>query len=943
MGKSNKRPASLKSSRDPEGGVPHQRVHPLDAIFEPASVAVIGATEAASSVGRAIMENLGCFKRPVYPVNPKRASILGRKAYPTVTDLPAVPDVAIIATPAPTVPGIIRDCAKMGVPGAVILSAGFKEVGEEGRQLEREIMKSARAGQMRIVGPNCLGVMTPHQEFNATFAAGMAQRGHVAFISQSGALCTAILDWSFKENVGFSSFISIGSMMDVGWGDLIGYLGDDPQTRSIVMYMESIGDAQGFLSAAREVASTKPIIVIKVGRTAAAAQAAASHTGSLTGSDEVLDAAFRRAGVLRVQTIGELFQMADLLAKQPRPRGPRLSIVTNAGGPAALSTDMLISNGGQLAKLAPETLQSLNEFLPAAWSHGNPVDILGDASADRYIRAVELAANDPGSDGLLVILTPQKMTENNATARKLAEMPRPEGKPLLASWMGGRSGEVGEEVMSAAGIPVYRYPDTAARSFALMWRYSDNLRVLYECPTVVDPNEVKAVSHSSLDDDDPVGHSLKSRPAADKIVQRVRKTHRRILTEYESKQVLAAYDIPIVETRITPTEDEAVAAAHELGFPVVLKLWSETITHKTDVGGVQLNLRTERGVRRAWRNIKKAVTAKAGAEHFLGATVQPMVSLEGYELIVGSSIDPQFGPVMLFGAGGQLVEVFKDRALGLPPLNLNLARRLIEQTKVYTALQGTRGRLPVDLHGLQRLLVRFSHLLVEQPWIAEIDINPLLASPEGFVALDARVVLHETATPEHELPRPAIRPYPTQYIASWKLKSGVPVAVRPIRPEDEPLMVRFHGTLSERSVYQRYFFPLKLEQRIAHERLARLCFIDYDREMALIAVGPDPESGRRQIFGVGRLSKVPGLREAEFALLLSDRWQGQGIGTRLLEMLVQVGRDEGLERIFADILRDNHDMQDLCRRAGFNVTFPTGTSVCHAEIVLKNASRRNAG
>ena len=877
----------------------------LDPIFSPQTVAIIGATETVGSVGRTVVENLqkGGFKGTIYPVNPKRPGILGLKAYPDIKSLPEAPDLAVIITPPATVPGIVRDCADFGVRGVIIISAGFKEVGAAGVELERQILAEAQRGNIRIVGPNCLGVMVPHNHFNATFAADMARPGSVGFISQSGALCTAILDWSLKENVGFSAFVSLGSMLDVSWGDLIYHLGDDPNTKSIVIYMESIGDARGFLSAAREVALTKPIIVIKPGRTEAAARAAASHTGSLTGSDEVLQAAFQRVGVLRVEAISELFDMAEVLAKQPQPKGPRLTIVTNAGGPGVLATDMLIGSGAQLAELSPETLAALNGFLPPTWSHGNPVDIIGDAKPELYAKTVETVAKDPQTDGLLVILTPQAMTDPVATAEQLKPFAHITDKPIIASWMGAGSVEQGEDILNAAQIPTFKYPDRAAKSFYYMWRYSENLRALYETPAASPEDE-----HGEID-----------REKAAAIIEAVRTSGRTILTEFESKHLLATYGIPTVETHIALTENEAVKQAARLGFPVVLKLHSETITHKTDVGGVQLNLRTASAVRQAWKAIEGSVVRKAGREHFGGVTVQPMIKLDGYETIVGSSVDPQFGPVLLFGTGGQLVEVFQDRALALPPLNATLARRMIERTKIYTALKGVRGRKATNLLALEQLLVRFSQLIVEQPWIAELDINPLLVSSERIFALDARVVLHDPRTPADQLPHPAIRPYPVQYVLPWRLKNKTPIVIRPIKPEDEPLMVKFHGTLSEESVYHRYFSALKLSQRITHERLTKICFNDYDREIALVAELPAPKGEEKKILGVGRLSKLRGVNEGEFAVLISDDYQEQGLGTELLKRLVQIGRDEKLDQVTGQILLDNHAMQHICRTVGFKV------------------------
>ena len=901
------------------GGETENRL-PLDAIFAPRTVAVIGASEKQGSVGRAVLWNLisNPFGGTVYPINSNRPNVLGIKAYKDIKSVPDPVDLAVVVTPAATVPGVISECVDAGVTGAIVISAGFKESGPEGARLEQELLKEARRGRMRIIGPNCVGVMRPYSGMNATFAAQTARPGSVGFISQSDALCTAILDWSLRAHVGFSAFVSIGSMLDVGWGDLIDYLGDDPYTKSIVIYMESIGDARSFLSASREVALAKPIIVIKAGRTEAAAKAAASHTGSLTGSDEVLDAAFRRVGVLRVNSISELFNMAEVLSKQPRPKGPRLAILTNAGGPGVLATDALIEDKGELAPLSAETMAALDAILPAAWSHSNPIDILGDADPKRYASSLEITAKDPNIDGLLTILTPQAMIDPTATAEDLRQHAKISGKPVLASWMGGEAVEAGQQILNQAGIPSYEYPDTAAHVFTLMWGSSYNLQGLYETPNGPVDSET----------------ATNARECAEAIIAAVRRQGRTVLTEPESKQLLAAYGIPTVKTVVAETLDAAVAAAENLGYPIVLKIHSETITHKTDVGGVQLNLRDADAVRAAFRAIERSVCQRAGAEHFQGVSVQPMIKLDGYELIIGSSLDPQFGPVLLFGIGGQLVEVFKDRSLALPPLNTTLAQRMMEHTKIYTALRGVRGRRPVDIAALERLMVRFSHLVVEQKWIKEVDINPLLASPERLLALDARVIVHGLDVRACDLPRPAIRPYPTQYITTWTDKDGTQVVIRPIGPEDEPLLVKFHGTLSERSVSLRYFHAMKLTARVAHERLVRICFTDYDREMALVADGKNPETGEHEIRGVGRLSKVRGTDDAEFALVVSDPYQGLGLGTELLSRLLQVSRDENINRIFGDILPENAEMQRICEKLGFKKTYSVNESLIRVETDL---------
>ena len=873
----------------------------LHAIFAPTRVAVVGASEKEGSVGRAVFWNLitNPFGGTVFPVNPKRASVLGVKAYPSLSSLPEPVDLVVVVTPAAAVPAVIAESVRTGVGGAIVLSAGFKETGAAGAELERQMLAEARRGHLRIIGPNCLGVMNPQNGLNATFASAMARPGTIAFLSQSGALCTAVLDWSLREAVGFSLFVSMGSMLDVDWGDMILHVGDDPRTRAVLIYMESIGDARSFMSAAREVAMTKPIIVIKPGRTEGAARAAASHTGALAGQDDVLEAAFRRSGVLRVSSIAELFYAAESLAKQPRPRGPRLAIVTNAGGPAVLAADALLLLGGQLAELSADTLAKLDGVLPSAWSHGNPVDILGDADPGRYARAVELVAADPNSDGLLVILTPQAMTDPTRTAEDLKPYAQVAGKPLLASWMGGADVAAGESILNRAGIPTFPYPDTAARMFTSMWRYSDNLRLLYETPMLAAEGELP----------DPA--------AAGALIGGAHRAGRVLLTEVESTQLLAAYGIPTVPTRIAGDAEAAARAAAEMGFPVVVKLHSETITHKSAVDGVKLGLADADAVRAAWRDIEEAVTRRAGPGHFLGVTVQPMVSTEGYELIVGSSIDAQFGPVLLFGAGGRLVEVLRDRALGLPPLTSTLARRMMEQTRIYQALQGVRGQPPVDLPQLEQLLVRVSQLAVEQPRIKELDINPLLASATGFVALDARVVIHPAETADADLPQPAIRAYPRQYVWSWRTRGGLDLTIRPIRPEDEPRIAEFHATLSDESVYMRYLHSIPLRQRVAHERLTRICFIDYDREMVLVAERNGSASTAPQIVGVGRLSKLHWSEEAEFALLVSDEFQQHGLGTEFLGRLLEVGRAEGLRRIVGYISAENRRMITLATKAGF--------------------------
>ena len=897
----------------------------LYSIFFPKSVAVIGATENPGTVGRTVLWNLitSPFGAPVYPVNPKRSNVLGVKAYPSIKAIGEPVELAVIVTPAGSVPALMRECVEVGVKGVIVISAGFKETGSEGAELERQVIEEARKGGIRVIGPNCLGIMNPINGLNATFATTIAKRGKVGFISQSGALCTAVLDWSLGENVGFSSFISIGSMADVGWGDLIYFLGSDPNTESIVIYMETIGDAKAFMSAAREIALSKPIILIKPGRTSAAAKAAASHTGSLTGSDDVLDIAFQRAGVLRVNNISDLFNMSDILAKQPRPKGPRMTMVTNAGGPGVLATDALIMHGGKLAELRPDTMEALNKILPFAWSHNNPVDVLGDASPERYAKAVEIVAKDPNTDGLLVVLTPQAMTDPVKTAEEIKQYANL-GKPVLSSWMGGDVSEDGRSILSKAGIPSFKYPDTAAKMFDYMWQYSQNLKSLYETPSV------SAIA----------GGVENNTQQASELIEKSYQAGKTILTEHESKQVLGAYNIPTVPTIIATSEEEAVTAAGQIGFPIVLKLHSEVLTHKTDVGGVKLNLKDAAAVKAAFGEIRSSVESKVGKDspegmpYFAGVTVQPMIKLEGYELILGSNVDPQFGPVLLFGTGGQLVEVFQDRALGLPPLNTTLARRMMEKTKIYKALKGVRGRKSVNLDALQQLMVNFSQLVAEQPLIKEIDINPVLASEEQLIALDARIVLFDINKEPEERSRLVIRPYPTQYVRKVKTKGGEDVKIRPIKPEDEPLYVKFQENLSEQSVLLRYMKPVDLKERVEHEYSMRQCFVDYDREIAIVAERLDATTKKPEIIGMARLVKVPGRTIGQLNIVIADAYQQQGIGAEFMKLLIEFAKAEKLTAVVAVILAEDKKMPALCKKHGFQVTKIGGEFVT-AELKLE--------
>jgi acetyltransferase len=887
--------------------------------MNPSSAAVIGASPTPGSVGGAVYANLRreLGERLVFAVNPKHTEIFGDVCYPTVESVPVAIDLAVITTPAATVPDIVRECGAVGIRAAIVVSAGFDECGDVGKSLTTELRKAALGAGVRVLGPNCIGLVNTHAGLNATFASAMPLPGSVAFLSQSGALGASILDWSVCEKIGLSAFFSLGSMADIGWVELLDYLCDDPRTKSIVVYMEDIGNAREFLSAAREVAFRKPVIVLKAGRHAEGARAAASHTGAMASNDDVVDAAFERCGILRVKTIAELFYMAEALSKQPRPRGSRVAIVTNAGGPAALAADALADEGGTLADLSPDTMAKLEHLLPSSWSKGNPIDVLGDASPERYCKAVKVAVNDPDVDSVLAVLTPQSMTEPTRIAEAIAALERPSDKPLIASWFGGESMADGTRILQQASIPCFPYPDTAARIAHLMYRHGESLKNLYETPQ---PFWDERALYSD-------------RVRATELIESARCSGRTLLTEYESKRLLAAYGMPVVDTRLAHTALEAVDHARKIGYPVVLKLLSDVITHKQRAGGVELDLDGDEAVTGAFSRIKDAATALGGPVAFAGVTVQPMVRKLGCELIVGTKVDPQFGPVVMFGAGGSFAEAHADYAVALPPLNSTLAYRLMRKTRIFRSVSKLAERTPALMAELERILIAFGELAVDQTSISEIEVNPLLVSEKGLLALDARAVL-AAGGPVDFVPT-AIAPYPARYVREWATKLGARVTIRPIRPEDEATLARFHNRLSDATVYHRYFSLMGLDVRVAHERLARLCFIDYNRQMALVAEYTNPQTGLPEIAGVGRLVRLHRTNDAEFALVIADLWQGQCMGTELLRGLIECARDMRIERITGEILPDNEAMQHVCRNLGFDLERDWDDGVIRASLDLR--------
>lgn len=875
---------------------------PLYSIFHPKTVAVIGATKQPGSVANKTLSTLcgSPSECKIFTVGPEEDhTVVGIQTCPSISDVPAPVDLAIVVSPPDCVADVIEQCAEAQVKGAVVISAGFEEHYRRNPAVQQKVAGILSGSRMRLIGPGAAGVINPAIGLNATCGLPMPLGGTVAFLSQSQAIGGAILEQSTTRVLGFSAFVSVGAMVNVGWGDLIDYFGSDPDTQSIVLYIESIDSARTFLSAAREVSLNKPIIVIKTGRNQAATECGAGYSDRTASDDRVLEAAFQRVGVLEVKEIDDLFSMADVLSKQPRPLGPRLMVASNSADAAGLAADSVIRTGGELAQLSPAGREELNKALGQGDDDGCGVAD-GEGSPEAYMRTIEIAAQDANCDGLLLLTVPRCLADARKATDLLLSFRKPANKPILACFMGGENAAA-QEILTRACIPTFSSTYTAARAFNYMWQYSYSLRGIYETPLL----------HSDVTE-----HELRQLAAG--IIDGARDSGRTVLTDLECNRLLAAYRIATPQVRIASTEEDAVRIASAIGFPVLLKAISELPSEQGELASMPIKLVDVDAVRRVWQLIKSTVTTKTSGNS-VTISLQPVVELDGYEFVIASKIDPQFGPVLLFGVGGKLSGVFHDRAVGLPPLNSTLARRVMEHTRIYSALQGGGGK-PVDLLALEACLVRFSQLVVEQRWIKEIEINPLVATPQSLLALNSRVVIHGPEVNEDQIPKPAIRPYPTQHVSSWTMKDGQAVTFRPIRPEDEPLMVKFHEGLSEKSVYLRYFQAVGLRQRTAHDRLTRICFIDYDREMALIAERRDPHTEERQIVALGNLLKIHGGRVGEVAVITRDDHQGKGLATEMFRRLVCVAREEKLQRVLATTMTENRAMCAVMKRLGFHLT-----------------------
>ncbi len=888
-------------------------IHNLDKIFKPKSVAVIGASKKEGTMGFFLLNSLfeSGYEGNIFPVNPNYKSIKRLKTYASILDINQSIDLAIIATPIAKVPQLIKECVERGVGGAIVISAGGKEIGDKGKQVEAEIKKEASKSDLRIIGPNCMGISSAESKLNASFTGIMPLQGKMAFVSQSGAICSSILDLSLKQSIGFSYFVSIGSMLDVDFGDMINYLGNDPHVSSIVLYIESLTNVGKFMSAARAVSRVKPIVVLKAGKSSAGARAASSHTGAMAGEDAVYNAAFKRAGIVRVNTIEELFDCAELMAMQPIPSDSNLSIITNGGGPGVMATDALSDYGLEPVQLSQETMKKLDDFLPPYWSKGNPIDILGDASPQRWKNAIEVSLSAPEINALVIIFVPQTLSNAVTVANAIAELLR--GKPhppIFAVWMGGESVEHGRHILNEVGIPTYETPERAISAFMYMYSYARNLELLQEVP----PKLTRSLEFD---------HS-----GAKEILGNIVDEDSTLLTEMESKALLKSYGIPTNQTEVASSAEEASALAQKIGYPVAMKIHSRDIIHKSDANGVKLNLRSEKDVQGAFSKIMRNAQKYDPDANLLGVTIQPMLKRPDYELILGSKLDKDFGPVILFGMGGIMTEILKDQSIALPPLNRLLARRLMGGTRVYQMLKGYRNRPAARLDLLEEILVRLSQLVTDFPEITELDINPMILAGDQAVAVDARVVIKPThiSSPHHMV----ISPYPSQYELTTTTEGGLDLFIRPIRPEDEPLMVDLFHELSSQTIYYRFFSPIK---SMSHEMLVQLTQIDYYRDMALVAI--DNSREKERILGVGRIMTRPGGTDPEFAVLVGDPWQGKGVGSTLMKMLIDIAKERRLESLMGLVLGVNKNMLNLARKLGFEISRSPGSTDYELKINLK--------
>ncbi|NNJ91690.1 MAG: bifunctional acetate--CoA ligase family protein/GNAT family N-acetyltransferase [Gammaproteobacteria bacterium] len=875
--------------------------HYLTSLFTPGSVALFGASDRTDSVGGVVFRNLlsSGYEGKVYAINPKHHQVQGQKAYKSLEDIGHSIELAVVATPAKTIPAIVEACGEHGIKMMLIMSAGFREIGTQGLRLEEQVVQTAKQYDIRLMGPNCLGIMRPEKKLNITFGHNHAKPGSIALVSQSGAICTAILDWAEMNDIGLSAVVSTGIAADLDFGDYLDYLVSDPQTRSILLYIEGIKDARRFMSSIRAAARIKPVIALKVGRHSVGAEASMSHTGALVGSDQTFSAALERSGVLRVESVTHLFSAAKALSSPHyRNSGERLVIITNGGGPGVMAADRAADRGIELSRLSVETVEALNKILPGVWSHSNPVDIIGDAPPERYQQAIDICLKDNGIDAAIVILTPQAMTQPTQVAEAIIETAKHHRKPILTSWMGGHQVEPGRQLFNNAHIPSFRTLENAVDAFSFMAAYNRNQRLLLQTPA-----KLKR------------GYAKPDKEGARLIIEGALAEQRHILTEPESIAVLRAFNIPAVQIAVANSANEALIFAETIGFPIVMKVLSTDISHKSDAGGVRLNIDNAQEVRRAYRDLMDQVQAAKPDATISGVTIEKMHrSSTARELMMGIIRDTVFGPVVSFGSGGTSVEVTGDSAISLPPLNKRLAVDLIERTRVSKMLGKFRNLPAVNMELLTEILLRVSNLACELPWIQEMDINPILVDENEAIAVDARIRVDfpkPSTDPYHHL---AIHPYPARLVTPLQLNDGTDIIIRPIRPEDAEIEQQFIRSLSSEAKYFRFMRGL---HELSQEMLVRFTQIDYHNEMALIAVRPKAD-GEEEI-GVCRYVTNPDRISCEFAIVISDQWQHRGIAHHLMSKLIEVARDRGIDRMDGEVLSNNHKMLELVKGLGFKV------------------------
>ncbi len=890
----------------------------LRCFFHPRSVAVVGASERHGSVGRQVFENLTAsgFEGKLYPVNPRHASVLGSRAFDSVRQIDDEVELAVVATPAETVFEIVEACAEKGVKGALVLSAGFAEAGAEGQRRQRRLVELARRRGVRLLGPNCLGVICTSSKLNATFSRGTALPGSLALVSQSGALCTAILDWAEPLKIGFSSVVSLGDAADVDFGEMLDSLALDPETKSILLYVEGIHDSRRFVSGLRAAARLKPVVVLKSGRHGPGVQAAVSHTGALASADDAFEAALERAGAVRVHSIGQLFALAQMLGAGARARGHRLAVVSNAGGPGVMAADRAADLGVELARLSEQTLAELDALLPPQWSRNNPVDILGDAPAERYQQALSTVFSEPEVDAVLAILTPQAMSDPLRAARAALDAARGSGNPrhklLIACWMGGKQVAEARQLFETERAVQFHTPEAAVEAFHYLARYQDSQKLLLEVPGPLGAQEPSDVRGAEL------------------IIEGALAERRELLSALEAKALLSAFGIPVTPASLVQSSNEALVAAESLGFPVVLKIESPQIIHKSEVRGVVLNVGDASAVRAEYTGLLDRTKKLAPHAKIRGVLVEPMCRKpHGRELIVGAFRDPVFGPVLTFGLGGVAVELLGDRGVALPPLNPLLARRLIDKTRAAKFLGAYRQYPPVDRDSLVHVLLAVSEMVCELPHLVEIDINPLIVDEQGAVAVDARVRISRPSPGLGPYRHMAIHPYPAHLVSVFQLPDGTDVTLRPIRPEDAEMEAEFVKNLSAEAKYMRFMAALS---ELPPVMLARLTQIDYDREMALVATLRQANADVE--IGVARYYTNPDGESCEFALVVADAWQKRGIGSQLMDRLIRVAVARGLRYMSGVVFSRNASMLALMRSLGFSLGASTEPGVVEVTKAL---------